>query len=170
MHYTRWKLHGDVGEAAPRQAPWGSRRTAVCAVVGCEAQVKAKGLCVVHYSRQRATGDVGEAARRHRPRGERTKAERDAAQRLRKFGVTLERFNEMLAAQGGLCAICRRNEPYSDGRRWCIDHDHRCCPGDRSCGKCVRGLLCSQCNHAIGLLQDDPEIVRTAASYLESYR
>lgn len=49
----------------------------------------------------------------------------------------------MLQEQGGVCAICkqppRRNKLH-------VDHDHSCCPGKRSCGRCIRGLLCASCN------------------------
>lgn len=69
----------------------------------------------------------------------------------------------MLSAQGSLCAICPRTLTVET---LAVDHDHACCPGKRSCGKCVRGLLCSNCNTGIGLLQDDPTILRKAAEYV----
>src|SRR6266496_914731 len=39
-----------------------------------------------------------------------------------------------------------------------IDHDHDCCPGSASCGKCIRGFLCGLCNSAIGMLNNDPAL------------
>lgn len=48
-----------------------------------------------------------------------------------------------------------------------IDHNHECCPGNRSCGKCIRGPLCSACNMAIGLLRDDPNIIYSALDYIQ---
>jgi hypothetical protein len=83
----------------------------------------------------------------------------------RKFNITREFYLEMLAAQGGVCAICGGTSP---GQRLSVDHDHACCdrPGS-SCGKCVRGLLCSDCNRAIGMMCDDPARLRSAATYLE---
>lgn len=48
--------------------------------------------------------------------------------------------------------MCR--EPFEDDRRIYVDHDHGCCPGEgRSCGKCVRGLLCLRCNTALGHME-----------------
>lgn len=47
-----------------------------------------------------------------------------------------------------------------------VDHDHACCPGGRSCGQCVRGILCRKCNVAIGYLNDDPALAQALADYL----
>ena len=84
-----------------------------------------------------------------------------------KYGLTPEALNALLAKQGGVCAICGRN---GGGGRWGqlhVDHDHACCPGGRSCGKCVRGLLCHSCNTALGHLADSPALLRKAADYVE---
>ncbi len=81
-----------------------------------------------------------------------------------KYGVSADRYREMLVAQGGGCAICG-TKPMT--YRLAIDHDHRCCPDDRrSCGKCVRGLLCGPCNVALGMLQENPDLFAKAAEYL----
>jgi hypothetical protein len=48
-----------------------------------------------------------------------------------------------------------------------VDHDHECCPGKTSCGKCVRGLLCHHCNTALGYARNNPTILRALADYLE---
>lgn len=48
-----------------------------------------------------------------------------------------------------------------------IDHDHACCPEQaRSCGKCVRGLLCRDCNQGIGKLKDSRHVLQRAIEYL----
>lgn len=80
-----------------------------------------------------------------------------------RYRVTERKFAEMLAAQGGVCAMCAGllAPPH-------VDHDHSCCAGKRSCGKCVRGLLCGPCNRALGLLRDNPETMERAAVYLRS--
>lgn len=48
-----------------------------------------------------------------------------------------------------------------------VDHDHSCCPGGTSCGRCVRGILCRKCNVAIGYLNDDPALAKAVSDYLE---
>jgi Recombination endonuclease VII len=82
----------------------------------------------------------------------------------RKHGITVEQFQELETNQDGLCAICKRPP---DRRYLCIDHNHACCPGLFSCGKCVRGLLCVKCNRAVGGFGDDPVIIKRAAAYME---
>lgn len=85
----------------------------------------------------------------------------------RRYNLTTEQFDAMLAAQNNKCAVCERELE----SRWHtnIDHDHACCPGKKSCGKCIRALLCSSCNQGIGYLQDSPEILLKAVQYLQSH-
>lgn len=85
---------------------------------------------------------------------------------LAKFGLTRNTYEALLAAQGGACAICDRPQ-WGNGNKYAVDHDHACCPGVKSCGKCVRGLLCNSCNSALGMMDDQPERLRKAAAYLE---
>lgn len=71
------------------------------------------------------------------------------------FGITNHDYKVMLAAQDGTCAICDRS--CKTGRRLSVDHDHACCPGRKSCGDCVRGLLCYTCNaYLIGVYEKLP--------------
>lgn len=90
------------------------------------------------------------------------------ANRLRRFRMTTTQFQTMLESQENRCMICPRMAE-DEGRSFSVDHDHRCCPGRDSCGKCVRGLLCKQCNTALGLFGDDVETLRMAIKYLEGY-
>lgn len=86
---------------------------------------------------------------------------------FQRMGMTQESYDVMLAAQGGKCAICGSTDP-GDVRayRFHIDHDHKCCPGKQSCGKCLRGLLCSPCNRALGQFKDDVDVMEKAIDYL----
>lgn len=75
---------------------------------------------------------------------------------LKKYGITWEDYYLIFTEQEGLCAICGY---FSDKKTLHVDHDH-------STGK-VRGLLCRKCNVALGMLQDDPNILKRAAAYVE---
>lgn len=48
-----------------------------------------------------------------------------------------------------------------------IDHDHSCCPGQQTCGDCVRGLLCRACNRGLGSFKDQVDLVENAIKYLK---
>ncbi len=87
-------------------------------------------------------------------------------QNLKRFSITPERFEAMLEQQDNACLICGR--PFSEVTAH-IDHDHACCNGPFSCGKCVRAVLCFECNHMLGNAHDEPERLRAAIRYLESY-
>lgn len=82
----------------------------------------------------------------------------------RNYNVPREWYGQQLEAQGGVCAIC---DSPPGKKRLSVDHDHSCCQGLNSCGKCVRGLLCGGCNTAIGSFKDDPRILARALNYLE---
>jgi len=73
-------------------------------------------------------------------------------------GLTLEDYDDLLAKQGGVCAICGEYR----GRRLAVDHDH-------TTGR-VRGLLCDPCNQGIGFLDDDVSRLRAAIRYLTRKR
>ncbi|HKY58350.1 MAG TPA: endonuclease VII domain-containing protein [Aeromicrobium sp.] len=102
----------------------------------------------------------------HARNRERLNAQRRARHIESRYGLTEEAFEAMLAAQGGACAICHMSDP---PRGWHIDHDHACCATPaRSCGQCVRGILCGPCNKGLGTFQDSPDLLRQAARYLEA--
>lgn len=85
---------------------------------------------------------------------------------VKRHGITYERYLEMYNEQNGKCKICNGTEK-SYKSRLCIDHDHSCCPGYNSCGKCIRGLLCSSCNMILGNAKDSMEILQAAIIYLQ---
>lgn len=83
-------------------------------------------------------------------------ARRKLLWKLKKYGLSVPVYDKMLKRFNGCCWICLKLPPR--GRSLAIDHCH-------STGK-VRGLLCTPCNYAIGMLRDDPATVRRAHVYL----
>jgi hypothetical protein len=73
-------------------------------------------------------------------------------------------YDALLERQGGRCAMCG-TDACASGQRFSVDHDHSCCPGEFSCGKCVRGLLCRKCNGALGFIENI-ELRALAEAYL----
>jgi hypothetical protein len=82
------------------------------------------------------------------------------AYRLTRYGLTQEGFDRLLEVQGYACGMC--HEPFAENQAIFIDHDHACCPREkRSCGTCIRGLLCLSCNTALGHIERKYELART---------
>jgi hypothetical protein len=93
---------------------------------------------------------------------------RERRRTLRLYGLSEAEWQEKLAQQDGRCAICRTADP-GDRGQWMTDHDRGCCPGTGSCGRCVRSLLCTNCNLMIGHAHDDPERLSAAIQYLADW-
>jgi len=78
----------------------------------------------------------------------------------RQFNIDPDDYWRMYDEQQGRCRICSRSlQEMAEGERrgskfvfmhFAVDHDRRCCSGPTSCGKCVRGLLCTKCNGSLG--------------------
>lgn len=68
-----------------------------------------------------------------------------------------EEYQRVYAEQGGCCALCTEQQDVL-----VIDHCHA--------RDVARGLLCGPCNVALGMLKDDPDLLRRAADYLEKHR
>lgn len=101
-------------------------------------------------------------------RAQRKKISRKRSHYLARFRITLEEYNLLLKHQEYKCLICKRHQ---DEFKYnlAIDHDHSCCPGYKTCGKCIRGLLCVNCNNALGAFGESIEILQSSIKYLENY-
>lgn len=82
-----------------------------------------------------------------------------ALQIKRTYGCTLEQYQGMFAAQEGKCRGCFKHQSELS-KRLCVDHDHGTLE--------IRGLLCFDCNTALGRAKDSPETLRNLAIYLEN--
>lgn len=83
--------------------------------------------------------------------------------RIPKYGISPTTFLKLLEEQSGVCFLCEEPETKINKsgqvRALSIDHDHRCCPGGKSCGKCIRGLLCHECNLFLGKIEMKPKLI-----------
>lgn len=151
----------------------------VCEFEGCGNKVRARGWCTSHYNRWKKYGDPGwvsdregqksrgvwkclqcsrelplacfnkNGANSFQPRCIRCEADKRLSD---KYGLSKDSWDALFERQGGCCAICKAIEPGGRGW-WHTDHDHDCCPGENTCGRCVRAIICNQCNLAIGYVE-----------------
>jgi len=80
--------------------------------------------------------------------------------RASRYSLTKEKLAQML--EGG-CNSCGSFE------KLCVDHDHSCCSGNKSCGNCVRGILCKDCNTLEGLLLSNKNRLPLLQNYLSKW-
>lgn len=87
----------------------------------------------------------------------------------RTYNISADVYRRLYEEQGGRCAVygCRAT---GKTKALAVDHDHACCPGPVSCGRCVRGLLCGPHNRWIGMSGDDPAVFDSLAAYLRRPR
>lgn len=167
-------------------------RKSPCLELGCDKIARSRGYCQSHYGKKLRTGelervprkssvgpadrqckDCGRGSPEVRFNGYRQRcntceyarvSDKRAEYHLKKlYGVTKEEFESKLETQGGGCAICGSPTPRGRiGGRFHQDHNHLT-------GQ-ARGVLCAPCNLGIGHLQENPELLRLAALYLESYQ
>src|ERR1051326_1383585 len=87
------------------------------------------------------------------------RADRARQAQLRKWGITQAEYDRLLARQGGVCAICRRDRPGPKRRLLAVDHCHET-------GR-IRGLLCMRCNTSLGAIGDSLDGARRFLDYLK---
>lgn len=83
----------------------------------------------------------------------------------RHHGLTRDQYFEIIDRQQNLCGLCE--EPLEG--RTTIDHDHNCCTYDdnKSCGKCVRGVIHFRCNISLISVEKDSKFGKKAMKYLQ---
>ena len=83
---------------------------------------------------------------------------------LRRFEISMDDYNRMLEAQGGVCAICKHPETHKRNgklKAMAVDHSHKT--------GAIRGLLCCDCNTGIGKLKDSVNVLSNAIDYLRKH-
>ena len=117
---------------------WGKWRGKTCIVDGCGKPISARGYCASHYNKKMWSDG-------YRPPSVNAESSRDARLKHR-YGVTGAEYDALVEAQGGKCAICHQPPGANVRAHWggklCIDHCHET--------DTIRGLLCNDCNLAVG--------------------
>ena len=169
-HYSRWQRHGDpnVTLRQPPQTTGDAKRCPRCGATKPMAEFdrrpngRPKGYCrECEAAYQESRAELPEGREQHR----RARAKWNDANHeyflMYRYGITKERYDELLAEQGGGCAICGTSEPGGRDKVWQVDHCHN--------SNKVRGLLCGLCNRGLGQFRDDVDRLRSAVRYLERH-
>lgn len=174
MHWKRWNKYGD-----PLKTKLNKQHNGFCSIDGCSNDYYALGWCRKHHRRWQVHGSpntvltercddrldfcvVSDCSDVHYAQDLCT-VHYNAIVR---HGLNVVIYEAMLSNQNEACAICEQK--FVDTPN--VDHDHDCCSGWKSCGACVRGLLCKGCNAALGIFKDDIAILRSAITYLQHPR
>lgn len=159
-HYQRW-LKGTNLKAPLSVSKWSHPG---CVEPGCLKEGYAGGRCRAHYD-DRRTGNLPPC---FIPDCEVASLATGLCQKhyrmSKRYNLPTDRIVEMIL---GGCRICGFKADLH------VDHDHTCCDfkasSVRSCGECVRGVLCGPCNRGLGHFRDRPDLLRAAAEYLEEF-
>lgn len=96
-----------------------------------------------------------------------TKSRAAVYTRKYRYGITEEQYDNLLIEQNNSCAVCR--EVFTESIKPWVDHDHNCCKGQKSCGKCLRGLLCSKCLTLASIMETRFHHMDNMFRYLTKY-
>lgn len=167
-HYSRWQRHGDpaITKRQPPTTNADAKRCPRCGNIkalvefGRRPNGTPKGYCLecdAAYQRQHATTDAGREQHRQ-ARAKWNNGNHEYFLQYR-YGITKRDYDDILSAQGGVCAICKTPDPGGRDKVWNVDHCHN--------SNKVRGLLCGPCNRGLGQFRDDIDRLRAAIVYLE---
>lgn len=145
-------------------------QTKPCIDCNKEPRFKPHARCHLCFKKRRnSIRDVEKTNKQNRESLKRNYLSRRKYVYRTRYGITEDQYQQMLKDQDYRCAICGTHQE-DQKIRMSVDHDHKCCPGLYSCGKCLRGLLCRNCNLMLGVLKDEEEILQAAINYLVYHR
>lgn len=86
----------------------------------------------------------------------------------RLYKMSVEEWDAKFESQGKKCAICG-DERDIQKKAFHTDHNHACCSKPPVCGKCVRGIICTHCNHGLASIERNKDWLTKALNYLATY-
>lgn len=156
-----------------------------CSIKGCERHHYAKTWCRPHYARfvRNGTTDALIDVVKDTKKYDRTITRTNAAGQTVKYQTKQKVSREMYLKNQYNITMAEYNKMAKNGCQIChdvpernlhVDHDHACCDREKSCGKCVRGVLCSRCNtlvdkYEIGKMRLDNPRIDKIEKYLSKY-
>lgn len=171
-HLSQFKRGQDMQPIGVRQRGSTKGFPRFCRVDNCEYDAVSKSLCRMHYNRERKGNDLSEPE----IGGEGYWHECEIAwcDKPASFKFPICQRHRRVARQYGMTpsgylSFCTPAECKACGgdNQLSVHHDHGCCPGQGSCGKCVVALLCFACNLCAGVVGDDPEKLRRLADVID---
>jgi hypothetical protein len=138
----------------------GGKRKNPCSIEGCETLTYAKGFCRIHYARWDRHGDTDLLNyKREVYENGQTYTEVRKNHLRRMFKISVDEYSKMSSNGCEICGAMGEKHKILH-----VDHDHKCCPVEyvngksqtyRTCGLCIRGVLCNKCNAAVGRYEKD---------------
>src|SRR3990167_7429107 len=119
----------------------------------------AKNADALHHSRYNWREKFPEKAKK-------LSSEQAQRRRFRKYGLTQAQYDQILCQQNEVCAACREVPSTSSVGQGLNKYDDFVVDHNHVTGK-VRGLVCTNCNVALGMIRDNPSTARKLATYLE---
>ena len=163
------KSHAErARRGASLDVPLVKQRTS-CSVEGCGRKHEAKGFCKLHSDRLKRGTPLNQPVE-VQIHGRTSCSVQDCDNDYAHSGFCSKHIHihktyklsaEQIYALPNFCMVC------GSTNKLFVDHDHSCCSGDRSCGECVRGVLCRNCNLGLGFLQDNIDVMELAIKYLK---
>ena len=148
-----------------------------CQYESCEYPARIRGLCRAHNEQRNKSFELSDIKFRTLKVGtcsvlncqEMSEHRNGFCSRHRnqrnRHSLTTEQLLELYIKCNATCS----NPACDETKLLQVDHDHSCCLGKYSCGKCARGLLCGMCNTAIGYMNDDVNKINGLVKYLSTY-
>jgi hypothetical protein len=169
-HYHRQHRYGNTSFSKQNKQP-----PKQCIAIGCDRKPKAKSLCEAHYARlKRKSPSFNQGQIRSNKRYSPDDicfiprcnyAPHSLGMCKRHYGQQHKHkldFGKIAPLFEAGCQTCGSLYNLS------IDHDHSICKEPFACEKCFRGILCGPCNRALGIVQDNPNILKNMINYVQN--
>lgn len=168
-HYTRNYRYGNVSFSKQNKD-----QPEFCSLNGCEEKTLSRNLCSSHYARWKRHGEA---------------FDKNPIRKVIKYNGTEKCLIPNCHNQAKIKMLCKQHyqhqskhkidffeilDDFAKGcfacgstKNLCLDHDHSICQEKSVCNNCYRGILCSDCNVALGRVKENANTLRALADYVD---